>query len=203
MRYQAALHSELFLLILLKKRKDGNNKKKPASPNIFCEPHRRATLARSHAVPLARVPLRGFAPPPLARVPLRGFAPPPSPVSRCTVPRRPVPLSYGPVAVGRDVPIAPPRRMARCAAWHPAPAPSGPVAAPRCAFPYRSPWRGPIPRTPLRMRITRAARSLPVGAPDSRPTAITPAKFARALHPCITPVHYTRALHPRITRAAR
>ena len=24
----------------------------------------------------------------------------------------------GPVAVGRDVPIAPPRRMARCAAWH-------------------------------------------------------------------------------------
>ena len=38
----------------------------------------------------------------------------------------------GPVAVGRDVPIAPPRHMARCAAWHP---------ALRLAPPRRCPWR--------------------------------------------------------------
>ena len=35
----------------------------------------------------------------------------------------------------------------------------------------------------VRTRITRAARWLPVGAPDSRPTAITHAKFARGGSP--------------------
>ena len=138
MRYQAALHSELFPLILLKKRKDGNNKKKPASPNIFYAPHRRAPIARSHAAPLARVPLRG--PTPAGPIVIR---------SRC----------------GR----------ARCP--HRAAAPHGAVrglASRTHALCYRcrTPLRDPIPRTPLRMRITRAARSLPVGAPDSRPTAI-------------------------------
>ena len=55
----------------------------------------------------------------------------------------PVPLSYGPVAVGRDVPIAPPRRMARCAAWHPmplarAPRPRAPACKEvfNCIFPF-------------------------------------------------------------------
>ena len=40
------------------------------------------------------------------------------PVVRCRCVRTARVPWCGPVAVGRDVPIAPPRRIARCAAWH-------------------------------------------------------------------------------------
>ena len=75
----------------------------------------------------------------------------------------PVPLSYGPVAVGRDVPIAPPRRMARCAAWPPAPL-------------ARAPWSGPVARS----RCGRARCPHRAAAPSVRCAALPPAARRRA-----------------------
>ena len=105
----------------------------------------------------------------------------------------------GPVAVGRDVPIAPPRRMARCAAWH------------RAKF-----ARG------VRTAITHGhyARNIrtahyPGGAMGtSRPTAITPGHATRKIRGTITHAkfandakraeehdHYARALHKQNSHA--
>ena len=137
MRYQAALHSELFLSILLKKRKDGNNKKKPASPHIFCDPHRHAPLARSHAVPLARVPL----PCPVVIRSRGGRA-------RC--------LAAGSPGSRRRA-IARGGLPPRCAAWLPAPK--------NLCVPIHPAQRLFVPLCVNNPRITRAARSLPVGAP--------------------------------------
>ena len=124
------------------------------------------------------------------------------------VPCCPVPFAHshcpvpwcGPVAVGRDVPIAPHRPVA----VHPTPRSLRPCPLPqydaaallrvrvtgrRCA--RRRPLKtlsvcySPCPRALSHAhahahyppRITRAARWSAAGPPDSRPTAITPAKF--------------------------
>ena len=108
-----------------------------------------------------------------------------------------------PVAVGRDVPIAPPRRFARggspprCVALHP-------------AYP-RTPPRVPLPCAPPVPRL-RAHRPYPVAV--GRDVPIAPPRHRRGARLCIprataTP-HRPLSLavsappsHPRITRAAR
>ena len=104
-----------------------------------------------------------------------------------------------PVAVGRDVPIAPPRHIARggspprCVAWQVAHVESFAGASPcaphsRAERGVRSTTRGTaagpnLYALPLHPRITRAARWSAAGPPGSRPTAITPAQFARPRAP--------------------
>ena len=60
----------------------------------------------------------------------------------------------------------------------------------------RGAWLGipPLSERPVAVRTTRAARCLAAGSPGSRPTAITPAKFARIapwplLLPCPAVLH--------------
>ena len=136
-----------------------------------------------------------------------------------------------PVAVGRDVPIAPPRRIARggspprCAAWHPAPSPHLPArAVPLAGFRGAIPVdvrRSPSPPSPSRAawHPAKFARALPTATGrcgamgTSRPTAITPAWSAppfiypRALPGCrdarLGIVHTLRVLHAAALSAAR
>ena len=138
---------------------------------------------------------------------VRGLASAPLPCAP-PAPRGAVSL-HGPVAVGRDVPIAPPR----VAAWQ-----SRPLAA-HTALPPLHPRgaRGALP--PLHPRGAHA--HYPGGAMGtSRPTAITPARGARALpawrddrprgtppagapgsrSTAITPAWGARALHPSLIR---
>ena len=116
-------------------------------------------------------------PRPVVRSRSRAHRPRPVVRSRCHVPWS------GPVAVGRDVPIAPPRRIARggspprCAAWQVAHAESfacrgsvrGTVRG-RAAHPARCHARAAIYPHTLPTRITRAARWGHRALPPLHPT---------------------------------
>ena len=165
-------------------------------------PHPLAALLAPHSLcgPVALRPARARSTVPLP------CAPHPCPVARS----RGRAHRSCPVAVGRDVPIAPPRRIARggspprCAAWQVAHAESfacrgsvrGTVRG-RAAHPARWSAAGPPgSRRHFPTRITRAARWSPVGAPHSRPTAIThrSCHTAELRAPSPHPPPYPRAL---------